>query len=283
MCLPQRKLILVRGRSRQIKAAEDLVAVNHGDGEQLLSSEQADAVLWHSERLRQLDRAKLLVQSLGDAVGASLANTMDTVIHSEVKRFRRRICEDTVVADQMRKTLAAEEAMFARKRHEFQQHMQAVQDRKRAAKELKEVEMQMKKARKEQREALEVAKSIEAVKTYTLKDLGQGRTRPPAGGEQFRKARSEVLQRVRRVSDLSPMQTGDWDYFRTEWDRVMADRHGENWATIFAEIIQNIMNEVEKGNRGALSELMHAETNRVLQEVPVLQVRGVSVRTQPLK
>ena len=91
-------------------------------------------MLWHSERLQALDRAKLLVRSLGDAVGASLANTMDTVIHSEVKKFRRRIREDTVVADQMRKTLAAEEAMFARKRHEFQQHMQAVQDRKRAAK-----------------------------------------------------------------------------------------------------------------------------------------------------
>ena len=279
---PKRKNKLVRGRSMQNKAADaeqQLVAVNHGDGEQVLSEAQADDVLLHSERLKALDQARTACRSLGDAVGASLGQTVESVIKSETKRFLKRTRGDPNVANEMRKALAAEEANYKRKRQEFKEHMQAVQDKKLAQKELKAVQEQVKKAKKDNRFALEVMQSAEFAKTYTLVELGQGKKK--AGGEQYRKSRGDVLERLRRAADLSPTQTSDWTFFKTHWDRVMAETHEEDWAKLFAETIQQVHNELDKGNRRALSTFMYNETQRVLKNVPVLQIRGTSVRTQP--
>ena len=45
---------------------------------------------------------------------------------------------------------------------------------------------------------------------------------------------------------------------------------GTSWGFVFAEILQNVRNELEAGNKNALSEFMHRETKRVLARVPRL-------------
>ena len=197
----------------------------------------------------------------------------------EIKRFRERARGDALVANEMRANLAAEEAVFAQKRKEFRLHMQQAHAKKRAEKDLRQIAAQLKTARKENREALEVVASREEAKKYSLESLGHGKKK--AGGAQCAKVRGEVLQRVRLVGQLSLAQKTEWDYFKTEWDKVMAETHGEKWAELFSEYIQNVHNELDNGNRGALSEFLHRETQRVLTKVPVLQIRGTSVQTQP--
>ena len=58
----------------------------------------------------------------------------------------------------------------------------------------------------------------------------------------------------------------------------MAEAHGENWAQLFAELIQKVLNDLADGRRNALSELMHDETRRVLADVPALVVLGARHR-----
>ena len=56
----------------------------------------------------------------------------------------------------------------------------------------------------------------------------------------------------------------------------MANEHGEEWGTVFAEIMQNISSKLEAGNKNALSEFMYNETKRVLANVPNLVLPGAS-------
>ena len=54
----------------------------------------------------------------------------------------------------------------------------------------------------------------------------------------------------------------------------MAEAHGGDWAQIFAEILQNLANQLEGGNSSALSEFMNSESMRVLGSVQTLRLPG---------
>ena len=54
----------------------------------------------------------------------------------------------------------------------------------------------------------------------------------------------------------------------------MAEVHGEEWAKLFAQTIQNVIKELEDGRTNALSDFMCRETQRVLGDVPLLVAPG---------
>ena len=83
-----------------------------------------------------------------------------------------------------------------------------------------------------------------------------------------------VMERLRRVAPLTPQQTADWEYFKTTWDKTMSTATNEDWAQIFAHLVQNIINDLTAGRRNALSEFMHKEAQRVLGNIPALMVPG---------
>jgi hypothetical protein len=172
----------------------------------------------------------------------------------------------------MRAGLEAEEAVYRRGRLEFQEHMQQKREKARVENELKEAKASLQRARKEQRDAEAVVTAMEEVKVYSLEMLGKGKKR--GGTQQNQKARLEVLERLRRAAELSPEQTSQWEYFKTNWDREMAEAHGEDWAELFAEMVQQVLNDLGEGRRNALSVFMHNETRRVLAETPALLVPG---------
>ena len=173
---------------------------------------------------------------------------------------------------EMRAGLEAEEAVYRRGRLEFQEHMQQKREKKRVENELKEAKASLQRARKEQRDAEAVVTAMEEVKWYSLEMLGKGKKR--GGTQQNQKARLEVLQRLRKAAELSPEQTSQWEYFKTTWDREMAEAHEEDWAELFAELVQQVLNDLAEGRSNALSVFMHNETRRVLAETPALLVPG---------
>ena len=283
LCARTTNVVLVHDCFRQNKAAgekQQVVPADHGDGGgraaddddgHLLSVEQADSFLSHSERLHSLQQARIALRGLGGALGASMVNTVERVMSSEIERFRQRSRGNALVDKEMRTLLESEEANYRKQREEFREHMQQVQEKKRVQKELRDAQEQLKKARKENRDALAVVTAKEATKTFTLESLGKDKKK--AGGQQCQKLRWEVLERVRLVAELSRAQRTEWDYFKTEWDRAMAEIHGEQWAQLFAEYIQNVLNDLEEGSQNALSDFMDRETQRVLTPIPVLQIR----------
>ena len=173
---------------------------------------------------------------------------------------------------EMRAGLEAEEAVYRRGRLEFQEYMKQKREKKRVENELKEAKASLQRARKEQRDAEAVVTAMEEVKWYSLEMLGKGKKR--GGTQQNQKARLEVLQRLRKAAELSPEQTSQWEYFKTTWDREMAEAHEEDWAELFAELVQQVLNDLAEGRSNALSVFMHNETRRVLAETPALLVPG---------
>ena len=91
---------------------------------------------------------------------------------------------------------------------------------------------------------------------------------------QCHKIRMEVMDRLRLIAELTPQQTADWDYFKTMWDKNGADAMEQDWARLFAEMIQKILNDLVDGRGNALSEFMHRETKRVLRNTPASMVPG---------
>ena len=56
----------------------------------------------------------------------------------------------------------------------------------------------------------------------------------------------------------------------------MAEAHGEEWAELFAQLVQQVLNDLGEGRRNALSVFMHNETKRVLANTPALLVPGLA-------
>ena len=195
-------------------------------------------------------------------------------MHNEQKRFRQRIDGDAAVEKAMRTTAEAEEAEARRQRAEFQQAAQRKREIANVEREFQQTRAKLRKTRRDLREATDAAEASEALKTFSLEAMGKGQKN--AGGAAFRKVRQEALNRVRLAAMLSPEQRNDWSYFATNWDKKMVEEHGEAWPAMIAEILQNVVNELEAGNGNALSDFMRKESVRVLGGVTIIRLPGVA-------
>ena len=265
-----------------------MVASTHGDGdsegkpqsakaeaEVTLSAEQADVVITHSSRMNALEQAKDILGSIGGVMGASLTSLVTRLQHIERKQFRPRLETDAAVANALKASLVAEQALYHRQRVEFQEQAQKKKDLKRISDEFEQMKEKIRKAQKEHKAAEAVVTASEFKKTFPLAALGQGK-KNGGGKETCQKARFQVMERIRAAAELSPEQVNDWEFFKTTWDREMADAQQEKWGELFAELMQHILNELAAGKKEALSKFMHAETQRVLGDVPALSVPGIT-------
>ena len=122
--------------------------------------------------------------------------------------------------------------MYRRDRVEFQAHMRQTREKDRVRKELACASAQLKETRAKVREAEAAVAAKEQFKKYTEEMLGHGKNK--GGGAQCHRARMEVMNRLRKVADLSPEQTADWEYFKTAYDQAMLNALGKDWGRTFS-------------------------------------------------
>ena len=108
-----------------------------------------------------------------------------------------------------------------------------------------------------------VVAAITSNKAFSVEMLGQGRAK--GGNKEHRLNRYEVLERVRRVGNLTEDQKGQWDFFKTQWDDTHAAANGANWGQIFAENIQDVLLKMLHGESDAFSVFVKKETDRLGQ------------------
>ena len=224
--------------------------------------------------MRSLQEALHVFRNMNNQVGASLAGTVARVMHTETKRHRALSQEDAAVHDELRAALQDEKAEARRARLAFQEHMAQEKQKARVQRELQEATKRLKKIRAEQREAEAVVAAMEQMRVYSLEMLGQGKKN--GGSQSHQKARFQVLTALRKAAELSPAQTSQWEFFKTQWDSRMAAAHGAEWAQLFAEIVQKVVSDLQEGRKEALSQFMHNETRRVLGDVPALVLPGIT-------
>ena len=128
---------------------------------------------------------------------------------------------------------------------------------------------------RKRKQAIQDAESLletkHAMKSFSLEDLGQGRSR--GGGGPAKKRRAEVLDRLARLgTGLSPAQRNDFAWWKAAWDEKMLAEHKEDWGGVFAGWVQRILNDLDEGNASAFSLFVHAETARCLSGAPALQL-----------
>ena len=138
--------------------------------------------------------------------------------------------------------------------------------------ELKEAASRLAKVRKVCRDESMVMDAPGAEKSYSAKMLGEGQKK--GGSAQYQKKRQEALNRLRAFGHLSIEQENDWELFAKEWDARMAETHCAAWGGLFAEIIANVISELEGGNANALSDFMRTESQRVLGSMHMLRIPG---------
>ena len=163
---------------------------------------------------------------------------MTRLQHVERKQLRPRLEADPEVGKALKASLVAEQALYHRQRVEFQEQAQKKKDLKRISDQFEQMKEKIRKAQKEHKAAEAVVTASEFKKTFSVAALGQGKKN--GGGAACQKARFQVMERIRAAAELSPEQANDWEFFKTTWDREMADAHQEMWGGSFLLSLCNI-------------------------------------------
>ena len=175
-----------------------------------------------------------------------------------------------VVAD-LQEGIQAEESRMREARVEFQEQMRMKKEKELVKKALADADRGLKQRKQALKQKDKVMAALAASRAYTLEML---RAKHRTGGtKQHAKNRSQVLEQVREVGELSAVQTSHWNSFKVAWDGAMAAFHKENWAVFFfAEMMQKVLQDLLAGQTDALSVFLDHEKAPVLGEVPALVV-----------
>jgi hypothetical protein len=115
---------------------------------------------------------------------------------------------------------------------------------------------------------LETEQALEAkraVKAFTLRDLGVGRTK--RGCAEGNKNRAQVLDRLGRLGQgISAAQRNGFLWFKDAWDSKMLTEHGDRWPAVFAGWAQRLLQAHEEGDSAAFSVFMNNEARRCFAE-----------------
>ena len=112
--------------------------------------------------------------------------------------------------------------------------------------EAKATNERLKKRKQELAHLEDVLEAKHAIKTFSLEDLGKGRSR--GGAAVARKRRLHVLDRLARLGQgLSPAQRDEFIWWKDAWDATMCQQHGGYWSEVFAGWVQRLLEENEAG------------------------------------
>ena len=223
----------------------------------------------HHEKMEKFKSMRDQSLDLGDA---GILVAYDRAMHTEEKKFRavRQECPAVVTAMQRRQEL--ERAALAKQRaevaelNEGKRKLAAVEkERKESEQRVKDIKDEIKKARRDLDETI-------ALKTFSVEDLGKGKTTKQAL-QKAKKARLTVLDRVSRLgAGLSPAQANDFQWFKENWDHVNETHLAAAWPEKFAELIQKVQDDITGGIADAFSKFIHAESARCLSDIPSLRL-----------
>ena len=222
------------------------------------------------KKLRQLRDADVIFKDIGGTLGASLRNTLANVVHAESKSFAAQMKQDPKVTADLARGIMAEEARMEDARVEYKEQMSLKRENTMAKKALADTDRELKKRKQDLKHQDKVIAAMTASRAYSLASLGDGHKK--GGTKDHAKNRSKVLDQVREVGELSAEQTFHWVFFKTAWDESMMAFHKEQWAGVFAQVVQNILTDLLEGKTDALSVFVENEKARVLSNVPALVI-----------
>ena len=239
-------------------AAEMLVATDPATAERLTKSQQLIATY------------ESAIISLKDAGAMRSVVNLENEIKKEKRRMRAFSREDPEVLLALAQRRDHEEAQERQRQQTIAVANARTLTAAKLRQEIKDNQEILKKRKREILDAECLLEMKHAMKTYSLVDLGDGRS---CGGKASGKKRHEVLDRLfRSCGGLSPAQKNDFAWWKDAWDKTMLEEYGAEWARVFAEWVQKVLADFENGVGNAFSLFVHAETRRCFHDVLALQV-----------
>ena len=252
----------------------DTDAQHHGHGATALAEVETvdedviELSFKQNKTLRQLRDADAIFKDVGGVLGASLRNTLSSVVHAEEKKFAAHMKGNPRVIAELEDGLRAEEKRMREARVEYAEQMRFKKETELAKKALKDTDRQLRKRKQDVKHQDKVLAAMATSRAYTLEMLGA--THKKGGTKEHAKNRSKVLDQLREVGELSAEQTFHWTFFKVAWDTSMVAFHKDKWAGFFAEMVQKVLQDLLAGQTDALSVFVETEKARVLSDVPAL-------------
>ena len=245
---------------------ETLGAASEDVAVRLSEEDAAEAQRIH-ERLEIMRRAASILAEMKDpAIDVTMARAM----HREASRAKRHFQADPGVVTALEKRRKAEEGEDLRKRLAVQEEMMQVAETKKIRVAAAKAKQELAKARKDLREASDAVAAENALRTFSLADLGKGHR--SGGTAEHRRNRKDILHRVAQRGQFTAQQRNDWAWFAKEWDNAQAEEHGPERGEKFAGVMQALLNDLAEGATGAVGVFMANETRRVLSHLPVVRL-----------
>ena len=206
------------------------------------------------------------------AVGAQAAvANLDNEIRKEKRKMRAISRDDPEVMIALARQRDAQDARAREQRWRVEEENKRTLTASKMNKQIKDANELLRKRKQDIMNAESTLETKHAIKTYSLEDLGHGRSR--GGGGLALKRRFEVLDRLARLGQgLSPPQKNDFSWWKNAWDSQMLEKHGDEWPKVFAGWMQKILNDHETGLENAFSLFVHGETRRCFEGAPALRV-----------
>ena len=153
--------------------------------------------------------------------------------------------------------------------------MSGGKDKKESDKKLQDVRGKLRKSQAELDKKNAVVTALNQAKAFHPEMLGHGKKY--GGTSQHKKQRRDALDRVRRLSTLSPEQEGQYELFAEAWDTEMRGIHSDRWGELFMAILTKVLNDMMNGEPNAFSIFMRNEIDRTLGHVRALFTPGMEM------
>ena len=168
--------------------------------------------------------------------------------HDEMRRACGRQQKDAVVAKALLTDIEAERSAMQRKAAEMAVHMREKKEAKRSKEETKATKAALAQAKKALRDSKHVLETWKALKSFSPEMLGEGKKN--GGSKEIQKRRFEVLHRVAlHGAAMTARQYNDWGWFVEAWDTAMSEEHDKEWGSLFAAMVQHLLDELKAGKR----------------------------------
>ena len=86
---------------------------------------------------------------------------------------------------------------------------------------------------------------------------------------------------IKKIGGLTRPQIGQWDVFKKEWDNYGCKTFSEEWGMVFAQDMQNVLQQLARGDASAFSQWVHEETKERLTDTMAVHVPDRQMHLQP--
>ncbi len=236
-----------------------------------LQREEAELAHMHQHRLDVLNVVAEQLRTIGHD---RLLIAVDNALVAERRRAHGRGQTNACIAAALLQNQDANLQRLIDGRSLMARLADEAHQRRASLAELRKEQARLEEQRLALHKASTVVEAFNALKSFDAKDFGQGH--PKGGTAEHRRARMQVLERLRAKSAPLPADlANDWEWFKTHWDVARLDRlhhsRRDAWGSIFRDIVLAVLDRTKKGEHNALAKWMVQECREYLV-MPVLRI-----------